>query len=120
MVISRATKVTQHQRLPMNRRVFVQSGLAASIATPLVAALRQDRIEEAAGVLPRAVANGQVATAVLHVVQRETTFTRTFGRAQSEQSMFLLGSISKPINMTALMTLFDRGEFKLNDPLQKF
>ena len=29
--------------------------------------------------------------------------------------MFLLGSISKPIAVTALMTLFDRGEFKLDD-----
>ena len=34
--------------------------------------------------------------------------------------MFLLGSISKPISVTALMTLFDRGEFKLSDPLKKF
>ena len=50
---------------------------------------------------------------MLHVSQREATFTRTFGKAQSEQAMFLLGSISKPICMTALMTLFDRGEFKL-------
>jgi CubicO group peptidase (beta-lactamase class C family) len=34
--------------------------------------------------------------------------------------MFLLGSISKPISMTALMTLFERGEFKLRDPVKKF
>ena len=34
--------------------------------------------------------------------------------------MFLLGSISKPICVTALMTLFDRGAFKLDDPLHKF
>jgi CubicO group peptidase (beta-lactamase class C family) len=34
--------------------------------------------------------------------------------------MFLLGSISKPICVTALMTLFDRGEFKLQDPLHRF
>ena len=34
--------------------------------------------------------------------------------------MFLLGSISKPICVTALMTLFDRGEFKLDEPLAKF
>src|SRR5436190_24096879 len=33
---------------------------------------------------------------------------------------FLLGSISKPISVTALMTLFDRGECKLSDPLKKF
>jgi len=77
-------------------------------------------LDEAAGVLDRAVASGNVAAAVLHVVQRDTTFTRSFGKAQSDQAMFLLGSISKPICMTALMTLFDQGAFKLSDPLQKF
>src|SRR5437867_3720814 len=34
--------------------------------------------------------------------------------------MFLLESISKPIGMTALMTLFDKGAFQLDDPLKKF
>jgi CubicO group peptidase (beta-lactamase class C family) len=34
--------------------------------------------------------------------------------------MFLLGSITKPICVTALMTLFDKGEFALDDPLKKF
>jgi CubicO group peptidase (beta-lactamase class C family) len=112
--------MTRYLRSSIHRRTFVQSGLAASIATPLFAALKQERLEEAADVLTRATAGGQVAAAVLHVTQREATFTRTFGKAQSENAMFLLGSISKPINVTALMTLFDRGEFKLNDPLKKF
>lgn len=61
-----------------------------------------------------------MAAAVLHLIQREQSFTRSFGKAQSEDAMFLLGSISKPISVTALMTLFDRGEFKLGDPLKKF
>ena len=85
-----------------------------------MAALRQVRLTEAADVLARATAGGQVTAAVLHVVQRESTFTRSFGKAPSERAMFLLGSISKPICMTALMTLFDRGDFKLDDRLQKF
>ncbi len=34
--------------------------------------------------------------------------------------MFLLGSISKPIAITSLMTLFDKGAFQLADPLKKF
>ena len=57
---------------------------------------------------------------MLHVTQREASFTRSFGKAETEHAMFLLGSISKPICMTALMTLFDRAEFKLDDPLKKF
>ena len=57
---------------------------------------------------------------MLHVVQRDNSFTRNFGEAKNENARFLLGSISKPICLTALMTLFDGGEFKLTDPLQKF
>ena len=34
--------------------------------------------------------------------------------------MFLLGSISKPINVTAVMTLFDQGKFRLDDRVKKF
>src|SRR5204862_4274555 len=47
-------------------------------------------------------------------------FTRKFGKASDENAMFLLGSISKPVCMTALMTLFEKGEFKLDDPVKKF
>src|SRR6266568_4921523 len=104
----------------MERRTFIQSGLAVTLGSPLFAALRQERLDEAADLLTRATAGGQVAAAVLHVTQRETSFTRSFGKAQTEHAMFLLGSISKPICMTALMTLFDRAEFKLDDPLKKF
>ncbi len=104
----------------MKRRNFLQFGLAVSLGTPLLAALRQDRLDEAAEVLTRATAQGQVAAAVLHVTQRQTSFTRAFGKARDEHAMFLLGSISKPIAMTALMTLFDKGAFGLDDPLKKF
>lgn len=105
---------------PVKRRTFVQGGLAACSGRLALAALRPDRFDAAAAVLARAAADGQIAAAVLHVIQRETVFTRSFGRAQSEHAMFLLGSISKPIVVTALMTLFDRGEFKLDDPAVKF
>jgi CubicO group peptidase (beta-lactamase class C family) len=104
----------------MHRRTFIQTGLATMIATPLFAAFRQQQLDEAAEILSKAVTSGEVAAASLYVSQREATFTRAFGKAQDEHAMFLLGSISKPICMTALMTLFDRGEFKLADPLQKF
>jgi CubicO group peptidase (beta-lactamase class C family) len=84
-----------------------------------MAALKREGMEKAVEVLGRAAREGLVAAAVLHVVQREASFTRAFGKARDD-AMFLLGSISKPICATALMTLFDRGEFKLDDPLQKF
>ncbi|MFO0911365.1 MAG: serine hydrolase domain-containing protein [Pirellulales bacterium] len=77
-------------------------------------------MERAAGELQRSVDDGLVAAAVMYVVQRDQVFARAFGTAASEQAMFLLGSISKPICVTALMTLYDRGAFQLDDPLRKF
>ncbi len=104
----------------MNRRTLLQSGIAAMLGAPLLAAWKQDRLEAAADALAQATANGSVRAAVLHVRQRDHEFTRAFGQAESEQAMFLLGSISKPVCVTALMTLFDRGQFALDDPLRKF
>jgi CubicO group peptidase (beta-lactamase class C family) len=92
----------------------------ATFATPLLHALRESRFDAATDVLARAAARGQVVSAVLHVIQRRTTFSRAFGQAKSPDAMFLLGSISKPITVTALMTQFDRGAFQLDDRLKKF
>jgi CubicO group peptidase (beta-lactamase class C family) len=86
----------------------------------LLAALRGDRWDGAAEVLERATAAKQVDAAALHVVQKDDSFTRHFGKAASDDAMFLLGSISKPINVTAVMTLFDRGKFQLDDRVRKF
>jgi CubicO group peptidase (beta-lactamase class C family) len=102
----------------VTRRTFIQSGLAVGFGTSIFAAARRD-YTEAVEILTRATGEGQVAAAVLHVVQREKSFTRSFGKA-NDDAMFLLGSISKPITVTALMTLFDRGEFNLDDRVKKF
>src|SRR5260370_34348395 len=104
----------------MRRRTFLGTALAVANATPVFAAARRERWDDAAEVLERATAAKQVDAAVLHVVQRNTPFTRHFGKAASDNAMFLLGSISKPINMTAVMALFDKGEFQLDDRVQKF
>ena len=47
-----------------------------------------------AEVLKQATAAKQVDSAVLHVVQRDESFTRHFGKAASDDAMFLLGSIA--------------------------
>ena len=104
----------------MQRRTFLGTALAVATASPLLAALRGGRWDEAAEVLERATADKQVDAAVLHVSHKAETFTRHFGKAASGDAMFLLGSISKPINVTAVMTLFDQGEFQLHDPVKKF
>ncbi len=104
----------------MRRRTFLGATLAMATTSRLFAAPREGRWEEAADALERATADKQVSAAVLHVVRRDESFTRHFGKAASDDAMFLLGSISKPICVTALMTLFDRGKFELGDRVKKF
>lgn len=104
----------------MKRRTFLECGLAAAWSSPLLAALRQEHLATAAEVLAQASRAGQVTAAVLHVTQGNKSYTRSFGKDVNGHSMFLLGSISKPIAVTALMTLFDQGAFTLDDRLRKF
>jgi CubicO group peptidase (beta-lactamase class C family) len=104
----------------MQRRTFLGTVSAAASASPLFAALRGGRWDDAAAVLEGATAAKQVDAAVLHVVQRDESFTRPFGAAATGDAMFLLGSISKPISVTAVMTLFDEGKIRLDDRVTKF
>lgn len=104
----------------MQRRTFLSAALAVSGASPLFAALRGGRWDDAADVLDKVTTAGQVEAAVLHVLHGDESYSRHFGKAASADAMFLLGSISKPINVTAVMTLFDEGMFKLDDRVRKF
>lgn len=89
------------------------------MATPLWAALKQKNLDEASEILSKAISSGQVTSAVMHVSQGTMSVTRHFGVA-TDDSMFLLGSISKPICVTALMMLYDQGKFQLDDRLRKY
>ena len=88
----------------MNRRHFLSAGFAAAVAAPLWAAVSSRRFDEAVEILAKAVDGGQVTSAALHVTRRGESTAWAFGKGVSETSMFLLGSISKPICVTALMT----------------
>ncbi len=103
-----------------NRRTILGYGLGAIITGPLFASSQDDKFEEAATILERATVSGQVRGAVLYVRDGKTVFTRPFGDAKSIDSAFLLGSISKPIVIAALMTLYEKSLFGLKDPVKKF
>jgi CubicO group peptidase (beta-lactamase class C family) len=90
------------------------------MAAPLGAEVRQQKLDAAAEALGRAAADGQVAAAALYVRHKNKVLFRSFGAAKSEDELFLLGSISKPISIAALMSLYDRGQFRLDDLVQKF
>src|SRR5215471_10050773 len=104
----------------MNRRTFLGTALAFAAASPTFAEPRRERWKDAAEVLERATAEKQVDAAVLCVVQKDESYTRHFGKVASDDAMFLLGSISKPVNVAAVMTLFDQGKFQLDDRVKKF
>jgi CubicO group peptidase (beta-lactamase class C family) len=71
-------------------------------------------------VLLQATSTGQVAAAVMHIEHKGESHSAHFGSAKSAEEMFLLGSISKPISVTALMTLYDQNKFQLDDPAKKY
>jgi CubicO group peptidase (beta-lactamase class C family) len=104
----------------MQRRTFLGTAFALANASSLGAVHREERWALAVEVLERAAAAKQVEAAVLHVVQGDEAFTRHFGKAASGDAMFLLGSISKPISVSAVMTLFDQAKFQLDDRVKKF
>jgi CubicO group peptidase (beta-lactamase class C family) len=105
----------------INRRTFLETGLESAWAAPVIALVqRRDQLDDAADILRRAVETGQVKGAVLYVRHRKDDFVRSYGAARSPDALFLLGSISKPMTATALMTLYDQGKFRLDDPVRKF
>ena len=104
----------------MQRRTFIQHGLRTVFAAPLIAAVRQDKLDAAAAVLTEAAAVGRVSAAVLYVRHGKSVFAKSFGASKSADDIFLLASISKPISVAALMTLYEQGKFRLDDPVKKF
>lgn len=104
----------------MQRRTILQSALGLAVGTPLAAALNQGKLDAACEALQQATDSDQVAAACLYVRQGETIVTQAFGAAQTADAIFLLASITKPIAIAAVMTLFDQHEFRLEDPVRKF
>lgn len=95
--------------IPMLRRSFLIGG-----------AVRQDRLDAAVGLIEQAVSKGEVSAASLHVRQGRFTLSRGFGRATSPEAVFLLASITKPMTVSAVMILADRGALGLSDAVRKF
>lgn len=80
-------------------------------------AIRKDRIDRADQVIRRAVEGG-VESVALHVRQGREVISRGYGNAKPD-SVFLLASITKPMTVTAVMILRDRGKLSLADPVRK-
>jgi len=84
------------------------------------AVLQKQRLDEAAELVHRAVAAGDVRAAVLDVRRGKQSFERAFGQARGLETVFIVASISKPMTAAGVMLLVDRGKLALSDPVRKF
>jgi len=84
------------------------------------AVLQKQRLDQAAQLVERAVAAGEVRAAVLDVRRGRQSFARAFGEAHGEDTVFIVASISKPMTAAGVMLLADRGKLALSDPVRKF
>ena len=94
--------------------------LALTLAALMTPARASDSImQNAFQIIQTQIDNGTLNHAVLRVQKGSEVTEKTFGRAKPD-SMFLLGSITKPLTAAAVMVLVDRGEVKLSDAAVKY
>lgn len=78
------------------------------------------RMQSALQIIQTQIDNGTLHSAVLHVRRGDQVTQHVFGKAKPD-SMFLLGSITKPLAVALpVMILVDRGELKLADHAVKY
>lgn len=107
----------------MNRReslacLLGTAAATASAQTPPSMSLAS-AVDAVVSLVQETVAAGTVKAAALHVQRGDETHRHSFGAAELD-SMFLLGSITKPLTALAMMILSDRGGLQLSDPVMKF
>ena len=100
----------------MTRRAFLAAGLALPKA---LLAGKQPQIEAADRLIAEQVRGGEVAAAALLVRRGDFEFARAYGRAQID-TPFLIASPTKPMTVSAVLLLRDRGKLALEDPVRKF
>ncbi len=83
-------------------------------------ALQHGKLDEAVKLIQKQTSSGEVAAASLVVRQGDFQLARAFGQAADPNTVFLLASITKPMTVTAVMLLRDRGKLALSDPVHKF
>ncbi len=110
--------------------IFVCAGFVQPLAaaTPGAVGLSSERLKRIDDVMKQYIDEGKIAGAVTLVArQGHVVYREAFGMADIEDdrkmktdSLFRIASMSKPITATAVMILYERGEFLLNDPISKY
>jgi beta-lactamase class C len=103
----------------MNRRDTLALTLAG-LGLTVRARSATSAMQAAAQIIQTQIDNGTLHAAVLHVQRGDEVTQQVFGKATAD-SMFLLGSITKPLAVALpVMILVDRGELKLSDRAVKY
>jgi beta-lactamase class C len=107
----------------MNRRESLAYllGTAAATASAQTSSAMSlaSAVDAVVSLVQKSIDAGTVKSAALHVQRGDESYNHAFGTADPD-SMFLLGSITKPFTALAVMILADRGELKLSDPVRKY
>jgi CubicO group peptidase (beta-lactamase class C family) len=103
----------------VRRRPFLLSITLGTLLTMKSNATQRDW-NSVTAILDTAVADNTIRAASVFLRVGDEIFEKQFGTAQSNRSAFLLGSITKPMAIAAVMTLYDRGVFDLDDPVVKY
>lgn len=82
-------------------------------------ALQEGRLEAADKLLRKHVDNGYLRGAALLVRQDKTKIIRGYGRTTAN-TPFLIASITKPMTVSGVMLMRDRGALSIDDPVQKY
>lgn len=104
----------------MRRRELLLAGLGFTLSSPMTSAAGIDGSATAAEVLEQAIQTGQIAGASLCIRRQEMEECHAFGIAESNDAMFLLASITKPLTVAGLMSLHDDGLFELDDRARRY
>lgn len=103
----------------MNRRAMIFA-VTGGLMNAAAKELKRDKLDSAVALIKKSVDAGQVGAAALEVRQGSFVFERCFGKAKTQDSVFLLASITKPMTATGMMVLVDRKAVSLADPVRKF
>ena len=104
----------------MRRRHFISGTLISGV---LMSNLRSaepiEAFENAGKILEQAVQAGQIQAATMVARKGNRRFEHAWGTASIDSS-FLLGSITKPMALAAVMHLFEENKFSLDEPACKY
>ncbi len=97
-------------------------------APPAAVGLSEERFERIRNVLRAHVEEGRIAGAVALVARGgEVAFFESFGArdrergvAMTDDTIFRIASMSKPITSVAVMMLYEQGHFLLGDPVSRY